>query len=75
MSEGPTYVYSANSQFQEPIFVVYQRAHVRTIALALGLNVEDLYVTKDKLHPYDGNRYRGTHKSGSVQHPRVTSTS
>jgi hypothetical protein len=77
MSEGPTYVYDVNSQFQEPIFVVYQRAHVEFVLTALGFSVDDVYITKHKLHPYDANRYRG--QTGQIDvtlvKPKVLSTS
>ena len=60
MKDGPIYVYDVSEQFMEPIFVAYDTDHVAVFAQALGINTSGLYVSKERLHPYEGNRYRNT---------------
>jgi hypothetical protein len=49
---GPIYVYDSRSQYQEPIFIVYDEAYVEQIVRLLngGEYPDHIYVTTIRLH-------------------------
>jgi hypothetical protein len=47
----PTYVYDVRSQYERPVFIVYDDAHVEPCIMALyGEYPEFLHVTKIRMH-------------------------
>lgn len=60
------YVYDNRTQYQEPIVVVYNDAHVRPAVLAiLGCYPDYVVESRVRLHPYDKDPYTsmGSNKS------------
>lgn len=60
------YVYDSRTQCEEPVFVVYNREHIQTIASALFGSMPDwLLVSTRRLHPWNPNEtYRGRPSKG-----------
>lgn len=71
MKDGPIYVYDVRSQFMEPVFIVYNTDHVDVFVKALGLDDANLLASKERLHPYEGNRYKNTGSGGFCPPPKV----
>lgn len=62
---SPIYVYDSRTQYQEPVFVVYDERNVEPVIMALyGLYPDFLHVSKQRLHQYNGTEsYVGKSKS------------
>jgi hypothetical protein len=60
------YAYDNRTQYDEPVFVVYDRDHVQKVTQALyGETPEWLLVSTRRLHPWNPNEsYRGRTSKG-----------
>jgi hypothetical protein len=60
------YAYDNRTQYEEPVFTVYNREHVQPVAQALFGTMPDwLFVSTRRLHPWNPNEtYRGRTSKG-----------
>lgn len=60
------YAYDNRAQYEQPVFVVYEREHVNKVAIALfGETPDWLFVTTRRMHSWNPNEsYRGRPSKG-----------
>lgn len=67
------YVYDDRGQYQRPVFVAYGLEDVTTLVKALydGTFPAYIVVSRTRLHPYDGDRYKNTGSAGHMTKPKT----
>lgn len=80
-SSDPIYVYDSRTQFTRPLFVVYEHEHVDAFLMALDPESAGLgwrrpdwvYVTMQRMHTYQKDRYKSTSSTSVRNSPVKTS--